>query len=138
MRRRSSETASLIWQELRDRIARIPAANLEAVLEELTAHGPGLAPAVALVREQQALMKEQLRQQLAQTNDEQGVLRLLRAPLVGVPQLVVGLARLATLVQACPDPEAWATSLTAGHDFGLVLRKVEQLMPSFEPLQVSK
>ena len=95
-------------QELRDRIARIPAANLEAAVEELTAHGPGLAPAVALVRERQALMKEQLRQQLAHTPDEQGVLRLLRDPLVGVPQLVVGLARLATLVQACPDPEAWA------------------------------
>ena len=123
-------------QELRDRITRIPAANLEAAVEELTAQGPGLAPAVALVRERQALMKEQLRQQLAQTPDEQGVLRLLRDPLVGVPQLVVGLARLATLVQACPDPEAWATSLTASHDFGLVLRKVEQLMPSFEPLQM--
>ena len=64
------------------------------------------------------------------------MLQLLREPLVGVPQLVVGLARLATLVQACPDPEAWAASLTAGPDFGLVLRRVEQLLPSFEPLQM--
>ena len=123
-------------QELRDRIHRIPPAGLEAAVEELTELGPGLAPAVAMVKEQLAIEKERLRQQLSQTADEHGVLQLLRDPLVGVPQLVVGLARLATLVQACPDPEAWAASLTAGPDFGLVLRRVEQLLPSFEPLQM--
>ena len=72
-----------------------------------------------MVKEQLAIEKERLRQQLSQTADEHGVLQLLREPLVGVPQLVVGLARLATLVQACPDPEAWAASLTAGPDFDL-------------------
>ena len=45
-------------QELRDRIARIPAASLEAAVDELGAHGAGLAPAVSLVRERQALLRD--------------------------------------------------------------------------------
>ena len=67
------------------------------------------------------------------------MLRLLREPLVGVPQLVVGLARLAELVQINPEPEAHmqrAAACTAHPDFQLVLRELEQRLDSFEPPQM--
>lgn len=114
-------------QELRYRVARIDASQLEAAMEELQTHGPGLAPALMLVRERQALMQQQLRGALGTAPDEKSVLRLLREAdrLMSAPQLIVALARLAELVEACPDPEARAAALTSSADFSFVLKKVE-------------
>ena len=56
--------------------------------------------------------------------------------MVQAPQLVVALARLAELVQACPDPEAWAASLTASRDFAFVIQKVELFLPTMDALQL--
>ena len=114
-------------QELRYRVARIEASQLGAAVEELHAHGAGLAPALTLVRERQVLLQEQLRSALGTAPDEKSVLRLLREAdrLISAPQLMVALTRLAELVEACPDPEPRAAALTSSADFSLVLRNVE-------------
>lgn len=114
-------------QELRYRVARIEASQLGAAVEELHAHGPGLAPALTLVRERQALLQEQLRSALRTAPDEKTVLRMLREAnrLISAPQLMVALSRLAELVEVSSDPDARATALTSSVDFSVVLSKLE-------------
>ena len=76
----------------------------------------------------------QVRRQISGARDERALLLLM--PRLGGPQLCEALARLSSLVRDCPDPEAWAASLTAGPDFNATLRRVKDVLPELDHVQL--
>eukprot|EP00966_Prymnesium_polylepis_P232679 5381499-Prymnesium_polylepis.1 len=51
-------------------------------------------------------------------------------------QLTKAVERVATLVQGCPDPEAWASTLTSSADFAPVGARLLAVVPQLDALQL--
>jgi hypothetical protein len=122
-----SETAQHreLYKELHARVARIAPEALATQIGQAAEQGEMLLPAVHLMRERQAFLAERTRDRIANAQNEHELLSLM----VSLPpaQLCEALERLASMVKDCPDPGAWAASLTAGPDFGAALVRLREV-----------
>lgn len=114
-----------LFGELHARVGKMEPEALAAQVGRAAEHGEMMLPALHLMREHLALVAERTRHRIANARDERELLSLM----VSLPpaQLCDSLARLAALVKDCPDPGAWAASLTAGPDFTVARDRLKEV-----------
>jgi hypothetical protein len=127
-----AEVVEMCQKALRTRLTQLTPNELPTVVKRFEELGVAGRPALTFARDRQAMMSEQISAELAAARDESQLLELLRSRPINGSQLCSGLGLLSRMVQRCPDPHAWATSLTARPDFPIILEKLRDQLPNLD------